>query len=147
MSSSSNQLFNPPGHVPNSPAYSHISRVPLSPTTHLVSFAGQIGRDSATNTTPGTLAEQCSLAFANVDKCLAAAGARKADIVQVRQYVVDLLRGGQGPDPERVRRYLEWMGGLTPPSTLLGVQALADTALLYEIEVVCVVHGEVRHQA
>lgn len=63
--------------------------------------------------------------------------------MQVRRYVVDLLRGGKGPDPEAPRRYAEWMGGLKPPSTRLGVQALAKEGLLYEIEVVCVVNRAV----
>jgi len=58
----------------------------------------------------------------------------------VRQYVVNLLRDGQGQDSERAKRYAEWMGGLKPPSTLIGVQALAHKDLFYEIEVVCVVH-------
>ena len=72
---------------------------------------------------------------------------RKEDIVHVRHYVVDLLRGGKGQDPARQERYLKWMGELGPPSTLLGVQALAAEALLYEIDVVCVVTHEVQHQA
>ncbi|KAF2702921.1 hypothetical protein K504DRAFT_393542, partial [Pleomassaria siparia CBS 279.74] len=85
---------------------------------------------------------QVSISFANVDKCLEAVGATKGDIIQVRQYIVNLMRDGQGPDPERARLYVEWMGGLKPPSTVLGVQALAVKELLYEIEVVCVVTKE-----
>jgi enamine deaminase RidA (YjgF/YER057c/UK114 family) len=154
MSTSKPQNFNPSGHATASPAYSHISRLPLSPTTTLITLAGQVGVRTdlptpGTNatTTPPTLGEQCAIAFANVDKCLAAAGASKSDIVHVRHYVVDLLRDGQGQDPARQERYLEWMGELRPPSTLLGVQALAAPGLLYEIDVVCVVRQEVQHQA
>lgn len=54
--------------------------------------------------------------------------------------MVDILRGGKGLDPERGRRYVEWMGGLRPPSTLLGVQGLGVEGVVYEVEVVCVVH-------
>lgn len=133
---------NPPSHKPFSPTYSHISTISISETHNYVSFAGQVGHDSVTNTIPPDLAEQCSLAFSNVDKCLNAVGATKQDIVQVRQYVVDLLRGGKGQDPERAKRYVEWMGGLKPPSTLLGVQALAVEGLLYEIEVVAIVQKQ-----
>lgn len=139
--SSDNETFNPSGHNPFSPTYSHISRIPISATHSLVSIAGQIGHDSATNTIPTTLGEQCTVAFANVDRCLAAAGAQKSDIIQVRQYVVGLLQrgqGGKGQDPERTRRYLEWIGDLRPPSTLLGVESLANEQLIYEIEVICV---------
>ncbi|KAF2790151.1 YjgF-like protein, partial [Melanomma pulvis-pyrius CBS 109.77] len=119
--------------------YSHISRIPISPNSTLVSFAGQIGRDSSNLNIPTTLAEQCTIAFANVDKCLEAVGAKKEDIIQVRQYIVNLLRDGQGQDPERAKRYAEWMGGLRPPSTVLGISALAHKDLLYEIEIICVV--------
>ncbi|KPI41362.1 uncharacterized protein AB675_8026 [Cyphellophora attinorum] len=142
MADHPNQTFNPSSHSPFSPTYSHISRIPLSSTHTLISVAGQVGHNPTTNTTGATLAEQCTIAFANVDKCLAAAGARKEDIVQVRQYVVDLLRGGKGQDPERARLYVEWMGGLKPPSTLLGVEALAREDLKYEIEVIAVVRSE-----
>lgn len=131
--------FNPPDHDTFSPTYSHISQVPISSSHTLVTFAGQIGHDSTTNSIPATLGEQCSLAFSNVDKCLAAVGATKSDIIHVRHYVVDLLRGGAGQDPERARRYVAWMGEHRPPSTLLGVAALANEKLVYEIEIMCVV--------
>jgi enamine deaminase RidA (YjgF/YER057c/UK114 family) len=62
--------------------------------------------------------------------------------VQVRQYVVNLLRDGQGQDPERAKLYVEWMGESRPPSTVLGVQALVHRDLLYEIEIVCLVREE-----
>lgn len=142
MADSSNQRFNPPGHPTFSPAYSHISSIPISATSKLISIAGQIGYDPETQTAGSTLGEQCTIAFRNVDKCLAAAGARKEDIVQVRQYVVDLLRGGTGQDPERAKLYSEWMGGLKPPSTLLGVAGLAAKDLVYEIEIIAVVRSE-----
>lgn len=134
------QIFNPQNHPTVAPTYSHISQIRISPTSTLISFAGQVGQDSATGDIPATLGEQCSLAFANVDKCLEAVHATKKDIIQVRHYVVNLLRGGQGPDPERAQRYSQWMEGNKPPSTLLGVDALFSAAALYEIEVVCVVN-------
>ncbi|KAJ4287717.1 hypothetical protein N0V90_012420 [Kalmusia sp. IMI 367209] len=140
MSAPRPTYFDPPTNPAFAPTYSQISSIPVSPTSTLISIAGQIGYDAATQTIPPTLGEQVTLACANVDKCLEAAGATKADIVQVRQYVVDLLRGGKGPDPEGPKRYAEWMGGLKPPSTRLGVQALAKAELVYEIEVVAVVH-------
>lgn len=112
--------------------------MPISSTRTLITIAGQIGQDPQTDTIPSTLGEQCSLAFKNMDKCLAAVGADKTDIVHVRHYVVNLLRDGQGQDPERAKRYVAWMDGAKPPSTLLGVQTLAHQDLLYEIEVVAV---------
>lgn len=141
------ETFNPESLAPAAPTYSHIARTPLYSTSTLITLAGQIGYDDSTQSTGSTLGEQCSIAYANVDKCLAAAGARKEDIVHVRHYVVDLQRGGQGQDPERAKRYVAWLGDLRPPATLLGVQALAQPHFLYEIDVVCVVHHEVQHQA
>jgi enamine deaminase RidA (YjgF/YER057c/UK114 family) len=145
MSSSKVETLSPSGHPPFSPTYSHISRVALSPTTEQISFAGQVGAKvdptgKSPSHIPASLGDQCSLAFANVDTCLAEVGATKADIIQVRQYVVDLLRGGKGQDPERAKRYVQWMGDARPPSTLLGISALAHPDLVYEIEIVCVVH-------
>ena len=142
MSQSQNECFNPSGHEPNVSTYSHISRVPISTTHSLISFAGQIGRDSTTNNIPPAFIDQVTLSYANVDKCLEAVGATKADIVQVRQYIVNLQRGGEGVDPEYRKKYAEWMGGVKPPSTVLGVESLAAKELLYEIEVVCVVRNK-----
>lgn len=56
--------------------------------------------------------------------------------------MVDLLQGGKGQDPERAKRYVKWMDGCKPPSTLLGVESLASEKLVYEIEVVAVVSGQ-----
>ncbi|KIV87997.1 hypothetical protein PV10_09176 [Exophiala mesophila] len=135
---SKNQTFNPPGHDTWSPTYSHISSTPISATHNLISFAGQVGGNSSTHHVPGTLGEQVALALSNVDRCMAAAGATKADIIQVRQYVVNLLP----QDPVRAKLYTEWLGdAVKPPSTLIGVQSLAAPELLYEIEVVAVVES------
>ena len=137
MASDGRQLYNPPNHLPFAPTYSHICSVPISDASRLISFAGQVGHDSQTGKTPDTLAEQIELALKNVDKCLEASGAKKEDIVSVRQYVVNL----QPVDPARGRIYSEWIGNRKPPSTLLGVQSLAARELLYEIEVTAVVSG------
>ena len=130
------ETFNPTGHDTWSPTYSHVSRIPISSTHSLISFAGQIGADSSTRHIPSTLGEQVTLALANVDNFLTAAGATKRDIIQVRQYVVNMLP----QDPERAKLYTAWLGDdVRPPSTLLGVQSLATKELLYEIEIVAVV--------
>ena len=132
--SAGNATFDPPNHPPFAPTYSHISRVPISNEAELISFAGQIGSNSSREI-PSSLSEQVQLALANVDLCLKAAGATKRDIVQVRQYVVNL----HPVDTARAKLYSEWMEGNKPPSTLVGVQSLADERLKYEIEIICVV--------
>jgi enamine deaminase RidA (YjgF/YER057c/UK114 family) len=137
MSSSNLKIFSPEGHAPFRPTYSHISITTLQPTTKLISIAGQIGHDSTTDNIPSSFADQVELALRNVQKCLDAAGAKKTDIVSVRQYVVNLL------EQDAVKRgeiYEKFMDGHKPPSTLLGVQALAAKDLLYEIEVMAVIN-------
>lgn len=134
MASNDVQIFNPPDHETGGP-YSHIASIPLSNSSRLVVFAGQIGRDSSTRKIPSTLAEQIKIALKNVDICLEAVGGKRNDIVQVRQYLVNL----HPVDKTRVDLYREWMGGHNPPSTVVGVERLAIDKLLYEIEVTAVV--------
>ncbi len=100
----------------------------------LLTLAGQIGRDSETGNIPSTLAAQVEVALKNVGKCLEASNAKITDIVRVQQFVVDLL----SQDSSRAQAYLKFMGEHRPPSTLIGVNALAGKELLYEIEVTAV---------
>lgn len=137
MTSNGIQIFNPPNHDSGAP-YSHVASIPLSSTSRLVIFAGQIGRDSSTRQIPETLSEQVIIALKNVDICLSAVGGKRTDIVQVRQYIVNL----HPVDKSRVNLYREWMGDHSPPSTVVGVQSLALEDLLYEIEVTAVVNVE-----
>jgi enamine deaminase RidA (YjgF/YER057c/UK114 family) len=136
MTTASVKVFNPEDHAPFRPTYSHISVTTLEPTTKLVSFAGQIGHDSTTDKIPPAFIDQVDLALQNVQKCLDAVGAKKTDIVSVRQYVVDLL---EQDSVKRGEVYEKFMDGYKPPSTLIGVQALAAKGVLYEIEVLAVV--------
>lgn len=135
---SSPKCFNPSDVAPPHKSYSHICSTNLIGGSKLLSFAGQIGvaPDSLDREPASTFREQIEIALANVTKCLAAAGATIKDIVSVRQYVVNLLP----MDPCRRELYEEWMGDHRPPSTLVGVAALADEKLLFEIEVMAVVH-------
>lgn len=134
---SSPKCFNPADVAPPHKSYSHICTTNLIGGSKLLTFAGQIGVPSVGNRIPPpTLREQVALALANLLACLTAAGATIKDIVSVRQYVVNLLP----MDPCRRELYEEWMGNHRPPSTLVGVAALADENLLYEIEVMAIVH-------
>lgn len=130
--------FSPNDVAPPHKSYSHICSTTLIGGSKILTFAGQIGvkPDSPNREPAPTLREQVSIALENVSKCLAAAGATKNDIVSVRQYIVNLLP----MDPCRRELYEEWMGNHRPPSTIMGVVALADERLMYEIEVMAVVH-------
>ncbi|KAK5109560.1 hypothetical protein LTR62_006911 [Meristemomyces frigidus] len=153
-------ISNPPNHPPAVPSYSHISTVPLSPTTRLVSFAGQTYKSLLTPTPPPPFQTQVRLALENVDKCMAFAGVSKRDIVSNRQYCVKLQGLSQEDQDARSVIFLEWWndrgaesgggGGasssprdaakenLAPPDTLIGVDSLASKDILYEIEITCV---------
>jgi enamine deaminase RidA (YjgF/YER057c/UK114 family) len=133
---SSPQCFNPTDVAAPHKSYSHICSTTLIGGSKLLAFAGQIGVDPVNREPAPTFRGQIELALANVTKCLAAAGATTRDVVSVRQYVVNLLP----INPCRRELYEEWMGDHRPPSTLIGVAALADEKLLFEIEVMAIVH-------
>jgi len=132
---------NPPGHPPFAPTYSHISTVSVNASSKLISFAGQIGYDPVSKSTPPGFPAQVTLALENLSKCLQTAGAEKTDIVQVRHYVVGMSKLSQEEKQARSKIYSEWIGDWKPPSTLIGVESLAAPEFLYEIEVVAVVNA------
>jgi enamine deaminase RidA (YjgF/YER057c/UK114 family) len=68
--SSNRTVFSPENHPTFHPSYSHICSTPLLPTSKLITIAGQIGRDSAANTTPSEFLEQVEIALKNVKTCL-----------------------------------------------------------------------------
>jgi len=81
------------------------------------------------------LAAQATRAFANVRAVVEAAGATIADVVMVRIYVVDYR-------PEHAAAvggaFRDAFAGVTPSCSWIGVAALADPALLIEVEAVAV---------
>ena len=130
------RLVNPPDVRPPHPIYSHVQITPLSSTSTLVTIAGQIGVPPDSASAAPTYSEQVEIALSNVRKCLAAGGATPADIVKVTHYVVNL----DPKDKSRLEAYSKFIGDHRPPSTLVGVAALAWPELLYEIEVMAIVH-------
>ena len=139
------QNFNPSGHEPLAPTYSHISSVAISPTKKLVTFAGQTGTTKHTTADNApSFRQQVQNAVENIDKCLHASGARKSDIISIRQYVVRLSQLSDDDRRERGMIMLNWWQETEaerppPPSTLVGVESLVTKDTLYEIEVACIV--------
>jgi len=129
------RLINPPSVPPPRPTYSHIQTTPISSTSTLVTIAGQIGIDPDTKSVPPTFSEQVQAALENLGRCLAAVGATPADIIKVTHFVVDL----DPKDTSRAEAWIKFVGDHRPPSTLLGVAALADSTLLYEVEAMAIV--------
>ncbi|KIW93302.1 uncharacterized protein Z519_05907 [Cladophialophora bantiana CBS 173.52] len=134
---SSFQLINPSDVPPPRPTYSHVQCTPLSSTSTLVTIAGQIGVDISTGTAPEDFIAQVEIALSNLGKCLAAAGATPKDIVKMTQFVVNLETSDNAA---RSEAYCKFLGGHRPPSTLVGVAALAAPNWLYEVEAMAIVH-------
>ena len=147
------EIFDPPEHPALAPSYSQISIVPLSPTTKMISLAGQVGHDYTNPQHPVSTSfiNQVRIALCNVEICLSAAGATKRDIVSNRQYVVRMSQMSAEDFKARSDMVVEWFGkdrdGLKPPpDTLIGVESLAQTGgkgeYLIEMEVVAIVHSK-----
>lgn len=130
------KLINPPTVHEAWPTYSHVLSTPISPTCTLVTIAGQVGVDAETGRIPTTFAEQVRLALGNLGRCLESVGAGPANIINLTHFVVNL----DPKDTSRSEEFLKFMAGHRPPGTLVGVAALANPALSYEVQAMAIVH-------
>jgi enamine deaminase RidA (YjgF/YER057c/UK114 family) len=117
--------------APDLPAplgYSHVVAIPSGP---LVWTSGQVGMTAAGEVPDGWEA-QTRLAFENVGRALAAAGAGWGDVVKLTYYVVAT---DELPVVRRVRD--EFVDTAAPPtSSLVQVAGLFRPDLLVEVEAV-----------
>jgi enamine deaminase RidA (YjgF/YER057c/UK114 family) len=114
--------------------YSHVVRA--SGTS--VYIAGQVAFDADGRVVgPGDLRAQTQQAFANLQRALAAAGARIEDLVKTTIFVVDF----KPADREVIADVRGHIYGDRPPpaSTLVGVQALVLPELMIEVEAIAVI--------
>jgi enamine deaminase RidA (YjgF/YER057c/UK114 family) len=103
----------------------------------LVFVAGQVAEDARGELIgAGDLAAQAELAFANVGRALAAAGARPEDVARITIYVVG-HRPEYLPAIERARHAV--FGDHKPADTLLGVENLAEPGRLIEVDAIAVI--------
>lgn len=142
--------FNPPDVPTPPPSYCQVAITPLLATSKLVTLAGMTGCDPARSDNPKTLPEQAPIAYENIRKALAAAGATPRDIVQVKHYIVKDTGVAEVDKTDVVDRgwapiWMEFMdreaGGHRPPDTVVGVASLAKKDILYECEVWAIVHA------
>ena len=122
-----------PEDLPTPESYTHV----VSATgSRLVFVAGQVAEDADGNLVgAGDLAAQARQAFANVGRCLAAAGAVPEQVARITIYVV-----GHRPqylsDISAARIVV--FGDHRPADTVLGVQTLAEPGRLIEVEAIAV---------
>jgi enamine deaminase RidA (YjgF/YER057c/UK114 family) len=120
--------FASPGDLPVSHGYSQVVTVPAGTQ---VWVSGQVGSEPDGNTPEGIEA-QARLAFRNVGRALASAGASWADVFKITVFLVNIA------DLAAVRAVREeFVARSSPPaSTLVEVSALVRPELLIEIEAV-----------
>ena len=79
---------------------------------------------------PGDAGRQTTRCFEIIEQALHDLGAAKRDVIVVRLYVTDISRAAE--IGEAHRRFFD---GHHPTTTMVGVSALVDPAMLIEIEV------------
>ncbi len=99
--------------------------------------SGQVGVDAQQNLVgTGDFAAQAGQSFANLAAALTSADASLTDVVKLNLYVVNYQHENAAVIGELIRRYFP--AGRLPACSLLGVQALARTEFLIEIEATAV---------
>ena len=114
--------------------YSHVVRA----SGISVFIAGQVAFDADGRVVgAGDLRAQTQQVFANLQRALAAAGARVEDLVKTTIFVVDFKPADREVIAEVRSRFY---GDRPPPaSTLVGVQALVLPELMIEVEAIAVI--------
>jgi 2-iminobutanoate/2-iminopropanoate deaminase len=102
----------------------------IAPGARVVVLAGQVGLDGAGKLAEGIEA-QCDQVWKNIGEVLKAADMTYRDIVKITSFLTDsrfIMANRAARD--------KYIGEPYPASTLLIIQALADPAMLVEIEVI-----------
>lgn len=127
------QTKDTPALGPSHPLYSNITLVPFSPTTTLITIAGQVAT-TPDGTVPKSLPEQISLCLSKLSHCLHEAGATVHDLTRFMYYFTE--RAWEQDDAMKI--LLEcvepWLEGHRPASCLLVVRRLSRPELLCEFE-------------
>ena len=127
------ELINP-DELPTPASY---TQVIAATGSRLVFVAGQVADDAQGNLVGrADRAAQARQAFANLGRCLAAAGARPEQVTRITIYVV-----GHRPEflPDISEARIAVFGEHKPADTLLGVEALAEPGYLIEVDAIAVV--------
>ena len=132
--------LNPPDLPDWSSFFSQVVRVEAQGIKQ-VFIAGQVGVDAQKRLAgDGGFAAQTERAFDNLGTALASAGGAWADVAMLRIYVVG-YDGSQIPVIGQAIR-ARFAAGRLPACSLVGVQALAETTFLIEVEAVAVMKAD-----
>jgi enamine deaminase RidA (YjgF/YER057c/UK114 family) len=129
------QLINP-GDLPTPTTYTHVVVATGGQTIYI---AGQEPEDAHGNLVgPGDLAAQARQVFSNLGHALAAAGAQPRHVAKITIYVVH-HRPEYLPVIEEARIAL--FEDHKPADTVVGVETLARTGYLIEVDAIAVIDG------
>lgn len=122
---------------PDRSAHESYTQVVVASGSRLVFVAGQVADDREGRVAaPGDLRAQAHCAFANLGRCLEAAGARPDQVARITIYVVD-YEPADLPAISEARITL--FGAHKPADTFIPVGALAEPGFLIEIDAIAVV--------
>lgn len=127
------ELINPEG-LPTPESY---TQVVAASGSRMVFVAGQVADDAQGSlVAPGDLSGQAHQAFANLGRCLTAAGAAPEQVARITIYVVS-----HKPEylPLISKARIAVFGDHKPADTIVGVQTLAESGYLIEVEAIAVV--------
>ncbi|MBC8090648.1 MAG: RidA family protein [Pseudonocardia sp.] len=130
-------LVNPAG-LPTVDTYRQVS---VAAGSKLVFIAGQVARDAdGEKVGEGDFAAQVEQSFRNVVTALVGVGGRPDDLARLTVYVVDWTLDKMPLLVEGLTRATTKLGSIPlPPSSLIGVTALAEPDLMVEIEATAVI--------
>ncbi len=123
--------LNPPT-LPDASVNGH-SQISIVESGKLAFISGQVAWRKPYEPAPISLTEQTQLVVENAQRALEAIGASVADIVLIKLYIVNL-------NNERTREglpiILQFLAGIQPSMTVIGVSGLASVDLQLEMEMV-----------
>lgn len=107
--------------------------------SRMVFIAGQVAEDNGKLVGAGNMVEQSRQVFANIGRCLKAAGARPDEVTKLTIFVANYKREYL-PQIEEGRILL--FGEHRPTDTLVGVAALSHPDFMLEVDAVAVVEED-----
>jgi enamine deaminase RidA (YjgF/YER057c/UK114 family) len=102
----------------------------------MVFIAGQVAEDNGELVGKGDMAAQSRQVFANIGRCLRAAGARPDQVTKLTIFVANYTRDHL---PEIEQGRISLFGDHKPTDTLVGVAALSHSDYMLEVDAIAVV--------